>query len=250
MKLDAAGVLADAWADWRRDRELLFRIAGPFLFLPSYTLYIAVPPPPAALDRGQPEADQLAWINAYGDWLASNGGWYVAASLLVYFGTLTIVTLYLDPTRPDLRAALARAARLFPRYMLAVVAMSVPAGLGLLLFLLPGLYLLGRIVPIGPALVAERPIGVRAAIGRSLALTQGNGLLLAGFATLTLVGGAVAAEPFLAIDRALRAAGIANPVAIAIIDAGAAAMTAISLLAGILFQIAIYRRLAGLNRGI
>ena len=84
---------------------------------------------------------------------------------------------------------------------------SLPVNFGALLLLIPGLYLKGRLLPVGPAFVAERPLGTLAAWRRSFALTRGHGLVLMALATIPL--GRVA-EPeeiawpiaFLASDRA------------------------------------------------
>ncbi len=244
-KLPTASVLTDAWGMWRRDGDLLARIAGPFLFLPLFALYLVVPAIPLLkVEADMGEAEQLAQAKIYVDWVAVNGHWYVLATLLMHFGMLVILALYLDSEKPVLRMAFARAARLFPRYLLAMILVGIPTGIGLwvILLLLPGLYILGRMIVLGPLLVAERPIGVVAAIRRSWAMTRGNGLIVAGFASVNLLGG-LAAAPLLAIDRMLRANSEASQIAIAMADAGAAFVSALSLLAMVLLQIAVYRRL-------
>ncbi len=95
-----------------------------------------------------------------------------------------------------------------------------------------------------PVLVADRPKGVLAAIARSLTLTSGHGLVLAGFACVTLFGGSLLAMPFRAIARALDGAPMANPVVALLLDSGVAAGMAAGMLAAILIEIALYRRLS------
>jgi hypothetical protein len=250
MTLDLIGVLKDAWDAWKRDRAVLAPLAGLFLFLPVYGLDMMLPPPPAGFDDNATQAQQVAWAQSYLDWAGANGGWYLLVIVLVYFGLLTIYVFRLDPARPHLGAAMGRAARLLPRYLLAMFLVGIPAALGLMLFILPGLYVLARVMVTGPAIVAEAPIGATRAIGRSIALTKGNGLALFGLAAITLIGGAVIAEPFLALDTAMRAKGADNPIAIALVDAAAAAATTVSLLTMALTQIAAYRRLRGASNGI
>ena len=244
MKIDFAGVLKDAWAQFRRDRDLLIRIAGPFLFLPAFALALVVPDPPIpdAEARGD-EAQAMVWAQAVTEWAGANGGWYCLAYAMSFFGVAVIYTLNLDAGRVDVGTALKRCATILPRYLLAMILVSLPAGAGLLLYAIPGLYILGRTMLTGPVLVAEGPIGAFAAIRRSLSLTRGVGLQLMSLAAFSYLSGWLLGAPFMALDRWMRESGQANPVAIAIVDAGAAAAAAGSGLATALIAIAVYRRL-------
>jgi hypothetical protein len=250
MTLDIVAVLKDAWEAWKRDRSVLAPLAGLFLFLPVYGLNLLLPPPPAGFDDNASKAEQVAWAQSYLDWIGANGSWYLLVTVLVYFGLLTIYVFRLDPARPHLGGAMRRAGVLLLRYVLAMILVGIPAALGLMLFILPGLYVLARVMVTGPAIVAEAPIGASRAIGRSIALTKGHGFVLFGLAAITLIGGAVIAEPFLALDTAMRSGGADNPIVIALVDAAAAAATALSLLAMALTQVAVYRRLRGASSGI
>ena len=65
MKLDFATVLSDAWTLFKRDRDLLLRIAAPFLFLPAFALALVVPDPPMPVaGAGDNEAQAMAWADA------------------------------------------------------------------------------------------------------------------------------------------------------------------------------------------
>lgn len=244
MKIDFTGVLKDAWGLFKRDRDLLLRIAGPFLFLPAFALALVVPDPPmpATEARGD-EAQAMVWAQAVTDWAATNGGWYALAYAMSFFGMAAIYALHLDRDRVDIGTALKRCGVILPRYLLAMILVSLPAGAGLLLYALPGLYILGRTMLTGPVLVSEGPIGAFAAIRRSLSLTRGAGLQLMSLAAFSYLSGWLLGAPFMALDRAMRENGQANPVAIAIVDAGAAAAATASGLATALIAIAVYRRL-------
>ncbi len=249
MKIETMRVLRDAWALFRRDADLLLRIAGPFLFLPAFALALLVPGPPAATaESGAGDAQTLAWIQSVSDWAGTYGGWYVAAYLIGYLGTATILALYLETPRPDAGQALRRAARIFPRFALATVVGSLPAGAGLLLWVLPGLYVLGRLLPVGPILLAEAPIGAWAAIRRSLALTRGSGLALTGLSAFAYLSGWLIGTPFLEADRILREGGQGSPALIALVDAGAAIAAMGSGLATALIALVAYRGLTRQHR--
>lgn len=246
MRLNLAAVVADAWAMFRRDRELLLAFAGPFWFLPSFALALLVPPPPplpAGVEPGSREA--VAWVTALGEWLGQQGGWYLLGAGIGAWGTASLYALYLDRTRPDARGALKLGAALWPRFMLLNAVTGVMALAGLLLWVVPGIYVLARVLTAGPALVAERPVGAVAAVGRGFGLSRGAGLPLMGLVAGTLALGWFAPQPLIALDDWLRArAGGPNPVALITVDALAAAIAAAAALATALIAVAAYRRLA------
>ena len=245
MRLDFTTVLRDAWAVFRRDRDVLLGLAGPFLFLPAFALVLLVPAPPtpdaAATDS---QAATQAWIEAVGVWAGAHGQWFVLAYAIGYVGGAAILSSYLDPTHPDVRGALRRAVTLAPRYLLTMLVVSLPAGLGLLLWVVPGLFVMGRTMLVAPVLVADRPVGALAAIARGWRLGRGASLSLMALSAFTYVTGWIASTPFLALDGWLREGGGNSPVPIAIVDAGAAAVATASGLAGTLVALAAYRRLA------
>jgi hypothetical protein len=249
MTLDVMGVFGDAWRLWKRDRELLLGFAGFFLFLPHLATKMFIPALPAFPDM-RDRAAFRAWLDAAQSWYGQYSLIILLFSLVILFGTLAIFTLYLDPERPDGRAALGRALRLSPRFLLAAILVSLPVQLGLLFLFLPGFYVQGRLLVALPALVAERPIGAGRAMSRSLMLTRGNGLVLAGFGCIVLIAGYVLASPFETMGKTLDGAPMANPVVAALLDAASAAGLTMGIVAGILIQVALYRRLVQPNSGI
>jgi hypothetical protein len=176
---------------------------------------------------GNSEAQAVVWADAVQTWASAHGGWYLLAYVVSFFGTSLFYAL-----------------RIFPRFLLAMVIVSLPAGAGLLLYAIPGLYILGRTMLTGPALFAEAPLGALGAIRRSFTLSRGSGLPLMGLAAFSYISGWIAGAPFMMLDRALREAGEANPVALAIVDAGAAVAAMAAGLAMALIAISAYRRLA------
>ncbi len=241
MKLTAASVVADALRLFRRDQALLLGIAGPFWFLPAYAITLLVPPPPV---RPADAQAALAWVDGFAQWLAAEAPWYLAAWAIGLWGTATVYCLYLHPDRADVRGALTQGAAMWPRLVLASGLVGLMAGAGLLLWVLPGLYLLGRLMPAGPALAAERPLSAIGAIGRAFRLTAGSGLALMAIAAATLGLGWLLGQPLLLLEAWMRAQEGGNPVAIAVVDAGAAAVAAAAALASALLAVAAYRRLA------
>lgn len=239
MPIHVVPVLREAWALFRRDRGWILALTAPFLFLPSFALALLVPRWPAAPVAAGDEGRSLAWAQAFGQWVARYGGWYVGGYAVAAFGAAALFAAYLDKGAPDLRAALRRAAALLPRYLLASLLVAIPTGAGLYLWVLPGLYVMGRTMLAGPALVAERPLGAVPSLLRSLQLSAGAGLPLTALAAAVLLAGVVLAYPFLAVEQA----GL-GPVGQAVAAAGTAGVSMLTNVAQALVAVAAYRRLA------
>ena len=183
----------------------------------------------------------MLFRSSYAAWASANAPLMSAGAAATLFGSLAITALYLDSSRPDVGRALGIALRHFLPFVLLMIGVTLAASIGFALFVLPGLWMLGRTMLIAPVLVAERVPVVRA-LSRSIALTRGSGLVLAGLAGIGLFGGQLLASPLLAIDAAMREAHAVNPIAIAIVDLGAAAMVSTVALGMILLRVAIYWR--------
>lgn len=247
MRLDAAAVLADAWAMARRDRDVLIGVGGVFLLVPqiAQAMFVASPPPlPVA---GSDPAALQVWLDLVATWSKQNDLLVLTLALLSLFGTLALFLLYADRGRPDVATALRDALALLPRYVLLALLVTLPVNVGTLLLLIPGLYLKGRLMAAGPAFVAERPLGALATWRRSFALTRGHGLVLMAMACVPLLAGDLLSLPFQAIGSALGGAPMANPVVAAVIDCCTGAARTLATVAAILLEVALYRRL---SRGI
>lgn len=253
MTIDWRGVAADAWGRWKRDRALLLPLAGLFLFLPQFAFYLlAAPFPELTPEQAQDTAALVAPDSPLVAWISHNAPGMLATVLAMTFGSLAILCLYLDRDGATPGKALTRAFGLFPRYLLAAIVAGLPAGpieLMLIILVLPCLYLLGRLMLVGPAIVAERPIGVFRAIGRSFALTRRRGLAMMALAAAVMLANMIAPAPFRILRDALQAAAVANPVAIAATEAIGSLLAAAIGLATLLIEVALYRRLAGSSSG-
>ena len=255
MTIDWAAVFADAWERWKRDRQLLLPLAGLFLFLPQFAFYLLASPLP---DLPASAGDDVQALLAPGSplvvWMTHNAPGMLASVLVMAFGSVAVLTLYLDEGGGHtLGGALRRALTLYPRYLLAMIVAGMPAApveLGLLVLVIPCLYLLGRLMLTGAALAAERPIGVGAAIARSFALTRRRGLVMMGLAALALIVAMLAPAPFRLLRDSLQGAGGANPVAVAIAEALGSGLAAAVALATALVQVSLYRRLSAASSGI
>ena len=253
MILRPATIYADAWAGWRRDWPALTAVAGMFVFLPQLAFLLLVPdfPDAAAVTSTDPsDPATRAWTLAMEAWVQANGIWYLAVTVSALFGQFALAAFYLARRRPTVAPALSTALRLLPRLVLASLIWMLPLGLiGLLLmrvsFLIIPIFalVLARMLLVGPAILAARPIGAAAAVGRSVALTRGNMLLLASVLLTILLAQYLLAQPFVALDQWM-AKHAPNPIALALVDAFAAATAMLSATAMALVQVAAWRRLS------
>jgi hypothetical protein len=159
-----------------RHRELLLPLAGAFFFLPQLLFGWRVgertPAELFAADRWLGDALVLA---------------LVAAGSLV--GQLVVARIAAeDGTRGDtLGDVLAQAATLLLPALAASLIQSIGVAFGLLAFILPGLWLLSRLILVVPVIAVEATDPV-VALKRSWALTTGQSLRILGMLALLILG--------------------------------------------------------------
>ncbi|QDZ06482.1 hypothetical protein FPZ24_02495 [Sphingomonas panacisoli] len=253
MRLRATTIYADAWAAWRADWNMLTAVAGVFVFLPQLAVQLLVPalPDTSALTSTDPNDPIFrAWMAAFSAWVGAYGIWYVVVLAAMVFGQFALVAVYLAGERTTVGNALNVALRLVSRFVLAWTIWTLPLALvsPLLLWLpfliMPMIALVGaRMSLVGPAILAARPIGAVAAIGRSFTLTRGYMLLLAGVLLSILLAQFLAAMPFLALDQWMTTYA-PNPIARAIVVAITAGVATLGTIATALVQVAAWRRLS------
>lgn len=244
MKVTLAALLSDAWAMFRRDADLLLRVAGLFFFLPTYALLLLVGPLPMPdAEIVDTTARAQAWMTALDAWVGDYGLGSVGAYAITYFGLAVVFCLFLSPERPTVGEAARRAGLTFPRFILAMVVVSIPAGAGMYILLLPGLWLMSRFMLAGPILFAEAPTGEMAAVGRSWRMTRRGQFSLLGAIVTVYLAAILAGQPFMLLSRWLGGDGSANPIGVAIVEAFAAGVAMLTQLAGALIAVAAYRRL-------
>ena len=235
------GLLADVRRLLSRERALILAIGAPFLFLPNYAVQLLTPPPPGPPAERTRETIS-AWLDAFTTWGQANAGWYLLADAVAVLGAAALTVLLADPARPTVGQALARAGRLWPRFILASVLVAVPVNLGMWL-ILPGLFFQARFALAAPALVLEHR-SATGAVGRSWQLTRpASWAMFAGVVALFALWWLVLI-PLAPLDTWLRSAGHLNPFVLAVVDAAMAAVAASYQAGVLLLGIVAYRRLA------
>jgi hypothetical protein len=244
MRLPIGGVLADAAALWRAERDVVTRIAGVFFLLPILALAMLVTTLPAVGDPASEEA-VFAAVRAF---YVANFVWLLLASLALDFGAFVLLNLFLRGRRTVRDLLMLTLARLLPFVLIGFLTGSL-INIGFALYVVPGLYIFGRSWMMGAAFAAEPERGLFAAIERGFRLSAGNGwrIALLGFGTAAIAGSC--ALVLLIVAQAVTAltGGLAWVQALALVPV--AAVGAGAYVAFTLVRVAIYRRLAGSSSG-
>lgn len=173
-----------AWADLvaisKTNASVLAILAGAFLLLPNFAELLFAPSPNIkSLD--------LHGLRQMEEYYQQNALVLLLCNLPVWLGSAAILSLLLDPRRLTVGDALKSGLRLLPSVVVLNWLTQFMIVSGLLLLLVPGLYLIGRLMLAAPAQMAERIGNPFRAIGRSFALSTGNGWRIAGFVALVVV---------------------------------------------------------------
>jgi hypothetical protein len=146
MKFSYSAVWNDAVRILKANSSLLLSIAGVFFLLPGLLLGYFVP---------QPTGSGQDALNAMMRHYNENWPWILLAQLVNLIGGISIYKLLFDERGGTVGAAIGGALPILPMYFIMTVISSMAIGIGLALLLVPGIYLLGRLVIAGAAMVAE-----------------------------------------------------------------------------------------------
>lgn len=170
-QLDLARTWADAVAMARSNLDALSAIAGMFILLPGLVSGSFLPQ--RVLPKGSITPADLLASNM--DYITANWPLITLNAIVVAFGSLVILSFLVMAGRPTVREAMQHGLRILPSYMLVSLVQTLVVAGGLVLFIVPGIYLMARFICIAPVTVAENPGRPLAIIGRSVQLTRGHG---------------------------------------------------------------------------
>jgi hypothetical protein len=163
---------------------LLAAIAGVFVFLPTLLVgYFFPTPEPATTDLN-------LYIRIVGKFLWDHRLWYILQGFVVMIGTAAMLRLVLAP-RVTVAGAILFGTLLLAAYSILSLITNLIVFVGFILLIVPGLYLWGRMVPAGPAMVAENRRNPLDALKRGLALSRGQGWAIVGLLLIVLIPGEI-----------------------------------------------------------
>jgi hypothetical protein len=239
-------VFADAAALWRRDRDLWVRLAGFYFFVPALAILLFVPRTEVHIDPNPSDVGVV--LRQWFAYFYANAWWSLSFTLWQVYSVGVVLILVLDPERPSVSAAIRRALRALPGLVLAYLGASVLVGTGLCVFVVPGLYMIGRTLLVQPILIAEPQVGPLGALVASIQRSHRRGWML----FFVFVGAVIAqfvASSVIGTFGDLAGETGSVPVHF-VVSLFEAAVFAAAALAQALLQAAAYRELTGARRAI
>ena len=188
MKLDTNLAWRQASAAVSANRDVLLPLAGVFFLLPRLALTLFMPEPPT--HQGMAPEALMAMMQTYYMQILP---YVLPMAVFQAVGSLALIALFTDTSRPTVGRAIAMGARCVVPYLLAELlfsfAVGLAGGLGLalgalspaLMVLLPVVAVVAgygfvRLSLLAPVVVAEGQLNPVRALRRSWLLTQGNAL--------------------------------------------------------------------------
>jgi hypothetical protein len=183
MRFSYSAVWADVVALLRAHASLIATVAGVFIFLPGLLVAYFLP---------QPVTEDFARLREiWVDYIELNWPFLLANSLINMVGAIAILRL-IFARGVTVGGAIAGALALLIPYFLASLLSGLAIGLGFILLVVPGLYLLGRLGPLSAVVVAENRRNPLDALSRCFALTKGHGWAVLGLILLVAIAAAIA----------------------------------------------------------
>lgn len=237
MKFSYTEIWQDTVRMLRANAPLFLAVAGVFFFLPALLIAYFVPQP-----EGSNMATALAEMEAY---MNANWHWVLLANIVNSMGAVAIYLLLFDPRGRTVGGALAGALPILPFYFILSLLTTISVIAGLALLILPGIYLLGRLMPSGAVMVADGHRNPISAMRGSWGLTKGKGWAVAGLVLLIFVTGWIATLALTSVFGSifLLVGGREGLGGLLVLILNAAIGSVLSLLLVVLCA-AIYRRLA------
>jgi Membrane domain of glycerophosphoryl diester phosphodiesterase/Uncharacterised protein family (UPF0259) len=166
---------------YRAHDQVILALAGVFLFLPGLAANLF-------LDEPQLQATTIeAFARAINTWVLANWKPLVLEALVSAFGSAVLYRYCLSKASVTAQQAIVEAIPLLPIVLVASLVTSLAIMSGLYLFVLPGVYLCGRLLLASPIIIAESETNIFSAIARSIKLTRGVGWRLVGMLALMVM---------------------------------------------------------------
>ena len=181
MRFSYSAVWNDTAALLKGHGPMLAAVAGVFIFLPLLLTGYLLPTPTS-------ETDPLGAMTGY---YRDNWSWLLLGSIVNAMGAMSIYRLIFAEGRVTVGQAIGGALPLLPSYVVLSLLVSIALGTGFVLFILPAIYLLGRLTVAAPIMVTENQRNPLAAIGESWRGTAGKGWAVAGIILIVALAGAI-----------------------------------------------------------
>ncbi len=173
--------LSSVWDDAGRmlvaNASLITAIAGAFLFLPAL-LEARFFPPPTEWRTG---AEWVAETSAH---FSRNWPWLLLTLAATLTGIIALYLLLLATPRLTVAGAVKRAVTILPFYIVLTLVLSLVVGLGLAFFIVPGIFLLGKLALATPIMINETPRAPFTALQRAWERSAGRAWSIAALVVI------------------------------------------------------------------
>ncbi len=183
VKFDMGAAWDDTLQLLKSHSALVGTIAGVFLFLPALAVawFGPVPiEPPAGADFNQV-------METFRESFRQAIPGQILVALCTLIGTAGILRLWLSRTGTSVGEALTFGLMFFPTMLAIQILCGFAMGLGFILLIIPGLYLLGRLALVAPSVADRSLYNPFEAIRTSWDLTRGNGWAIFFFLFLVAI---------------------------------------------------------------
>lgn len=263
MKFDSNQAWQQASAAIAGNREVLLALAGVFFLLPTLVVALLFPQPELA-----PGMSNEASMKAMSDYYASAMPFMIPAAIVQMAGTLAMLTLFTDRSRPTVGEAIRTGFAAIVPYFLAQMLFALAIGLGgglligiagatgaaaLVAIAVMGvvalvIYGLVRTALVAPVISVEGERNPVAALRRSWALTRGNTARILLFFALVAIAFLIVTIIAMAL-AGLVLALVAGPEGVRVGGAViSSAVGAVMTLYFVAMIAAVHRQLAGPSR--
>jgi len=181
MKFSYSAIWDDTVRLLRENAAVILALAGVFLFLPALLVGHFLPQPDVEPDR---------LFEALQTYFMDNINWLVIANMVNMTGSIAMLLLLLDGRGRTVGAAIVAAIPILLWYFIGAFLSTLIVLAGFIAFIIPGIYLFGRLSVLGPVMVAEERNPLRA-IKRSFALTKAKGWAVVGLILLVALAGLI-----------------------------------------------------------
>ena len=183
VKFDMGAAWDDSLALLKSHTALTGAIAAVFLFLP--TLAIAwFGPTPIEPPTGA-NVDQI--VAAFRENIGQMMPYQIGVALCAGIGTIAILRLWLSRSGTSVGEALTFALMLLPTMIAVQILSGFMLGIGFLLLIIPGFYLIGRLALVAPSVADRGLYNPIEAIRTSWTLTRNNGWAIFFFLFLVTI---------------------------------------------------------------
>ncbi len=192
-ELDFTAAWNEGMALLKAHREAALAITGVFMFLPQLIFGYMFPQP--AFDTSNPET-VFGELMAFYQLIAP---WTLLMGILSGVGFLAINFIAINHTQPATGDAIVMGAKHYVTLLVASILSGLAIGIGLLLLLVPGLYLAVKFSQIRTVIAAENQLNPITVLSRSWEITKGNSLRIFAFVLIIVIVAAIAMITFNAV---------------------------------------------------